>query len=182
MVGFDTRPLWAAALSVTLTACSGWSPPSAAGLGRALSTYRPVVLQGNVVTHEQAQALRPGMTREEVLAVLGTPLLQSVFHHDRWDYVFTMQRDGQPAQERRFTVYFANDKLQRVQGDDMLPTEREFVQTIGPTEPPGQDGVVLKADPKALAASQAQAAPPPAPLELKLAPARDYPALNQDKP
>jgi len=178
MVGLVARPLWAATLGVLLSACSAWSVPSANSVEGVLSTYRPVVLQGNVVTHEQAQALTPGMTREQVRAVLGTPLLQSVFHQDRWDYVFTMQRAGQAVQERRFTVFFAQDQLQRVAGDDVLPTEREFVQSIGPSEPPGQDKVVLKADPKTLAVTP----PPTAALELKRAPPRDYPALTPTQP
>jgi len=63
MVGLVARPLWAATLGVLLSACSAWSVPSANSIEGVLSTYRPVVLQGNVVTHEQAQALTPGMTR-----------------------------------------------------------------------------------------------------------------------
>jgi outer membrane protein assembly factor BamE len=47
------------------------------------------VVQGNFVSREQVEFLKPGMTRQQVRDVLGTPLVASLFHADRWDYVFT---------------------------------------------------------------------------------------------
>ena len=51
-------------------------------------------MQGNFVSKEQVEALRPGMSRQQVRDILGTPLVTSVFHADRWDYVFTIKRQG----------------------------------------------------------------------------------------
>ena len=83
-------------------------------------------MQGNFVSKEQVDALKPGMAREQVKDILGTALLQDVFHGDRWDYVFTMRRQGTDPQARHLTVYFKGDALDHVEGDTM-PSESEFV-------------------------------------------------------
>ena len=98
-------------------------------LVQAVSPYRIEVVQGNVVSREQASALKPGMSRLQVRDILGTPLLSSVFHADRWDYVFTLNRQGVAPQSRRVTVFFKGDMLDRVEADE-LPTEAEFAATL----------------------------------------------------
>lgn len=89
-----------------------------------LRPYRPDVQQGNVVTREMVDQLRPGMTREQVRFLLGTPLLASVFHADRWDYVYYLKRGrDDERQQRKLTVWFRNDRLDRFEADQM-PEER----------------------------------------------------------
>ena len=107
-----------------LMACS-----SAPGVTRLVTPYRLDIQQGNVVTREQADALKPGMPRVQVRDILGSPLLTSVFHADRWDYVFTFQRQGQEPQERKLTVFFKEDVVERVDAD-ALPTEADFVASL----------------------------------------------------
>lgn len=107
-----------------LTACSGWVNP-----------YRPEVVQGNFVSREQVQALRPGMPRQMVRDILGTPLVTSLFHADRWDYAFTINRQGAQPQQRRFSVFFKGDALDRVEGDP-LPTEAEFAAKLDTRQAP----------------------------------------------
>ena len=120
-----------AALALSGCANSGTEKfgTSVSTLGGIITPYKIDILQGNVVTREQAQALQPGMAREQVRGVLGTPLLASVFHADRWDYVFTFQRQGQPPQQRKLSVFFNGDTLTRIQADE-LPTEAEFVASL----------------------------------------------------
>ena len=69
---------------------SGQQPGGRPGYG----VYKIDIVQGNFVSREQAAALKPGMSRAQVRDILGTPLLTSVFHADRWDYVFTFKRQG----------------------------------------------------------------------------------------
>ena len=78
---------------------------------------------------EQVEALQTGMSRQQVKEVLGSPLLVSVFHADRWDYIFTLRRQGVPEQQRRLTLYFKGDALDRFEGDEM-PSESEFVALL----------------------------------------------------
>jgi outer membrane protein assembly factor BamE len=97
--------------------------------------YKPEVVQGNFVSREQAQALRAGMPRQAVRDVLGTPLVTSLFHADRWDYAFTIRRQGSDPQQRRFSVFFKGDVLDRIEGDP-LPTEAEFAAKLDNRRPP----------------------------------------------
>jgi outer membrane protein assembly factor BamE len=82
-----------------------------------LSPYRIDVRQGNMVTQDMVAKLKPGMTRDQVRFVLGTPLIADIFHADRWDYVYRFQPGRGDLQERKFTVFFADGKLARVAGD-----------------------------------------------------------------
>ncbi|NDD02747.1 MAG: outer membrane protein assembly factor BamE, partial [Betaproteobacteria bacterium] len=88
--------------------------------------YIPEVVQGNFVSKEQKDFLKPGMSRLQVREVLGTPLVSSVFHEDRWDYVFTIRRQGVPPQNFSLSVWFKGELLDRITGDE-LPSETEFV-------------------------------------------------------
>ncbi len=112
---------------LVLPGCS--SLPDMPSIGSLITPYKIDVQQGNVVTREQAQALKPGMARAQVRDILGSPLVTSVFHGDRWDYVFTFRRQGQPLQERKLTVFFKGEVMDRVEADE-LPSEAEFVASL----------------------------------------------------
>ena len=92
--------------------------------------YVPDVIQGNFISSEQYAKLEVGMSREQVRQILGTPLLASYFHANRWDYVFEFKRLGEKiSKERRVTVFFDGDKVTKFNGD-ALPTEVELVAEI----------------------------------------------------
>ena len=120
----------ALALPFVLAACSSVGDATRSTLHK-LTPYKVEVVQGNFVSREQVRVLQRGMSRQQVREILGTPLLTSVFHADRWDYVFTIKRQGVPEQERRLTVFFDGDHFDRAQGDEM-PSESEFVATLDP--------------------------------------------------
>ena len=95
----------------TLAACSS--------VPRLITEYRIDVQQGNVLTQEMVSQLRPGQTKDQVRFILGTPVLMDMFHVNRWDYFYSLQkgRSGE-VETRRFTVFFdADGKLTRVSGD-----------------------------------------------------------------
>jgi len=95
----------------------------------ALTPYRFDVVQGNFVSKEQVQLLQKGMSRRQVRDVLGTPLVASVFHANRWDYAFTLRRQGAEPQQRKISVFFEGDAMLRFEADE-LPTEAEFAARI----------------------------------------------------
>jgi outer membrane protein assembly factor BamE len=105
-----------------------------------LKPYRVDVQQGNFVTREMVDQLREGMqrpegvTREQVRFVLGTPLLTDVFHNNRWDYVFRLQKKTGEVISSRITAIFENNRLARIEGDE-LPTEQEYLAYISGSEP-----------------------------------------------
>ena len=101
-----------------------------AWMNKIFRPYVPDVVQGNFISSEQYAKLQLGMTREQVRQILGTPLLASYFHANRWDYVFEFKRSGQTVgKERHVTVFFDGDKLVKFEGD-ALPTEVELVAEI----------------------------------------------------
>ena len=82
-----------------------------------LAPYRMDIQQGNVVTQEMIDKVKPGMTRSQVRFALGTPLVVDAFHQDRWDYVYFLQKAGTVVEQRRIAVYFKDDRLSRIEGD-----------------------------------------------------------------
>lgn len=133
-------------------------------LASVVTPYKMDIVQGNFVSKEQAAAVQPGMSRTQVRDILGTPLLTSVFHADRWDYVFTFKRQGLASQARQVTVFFKGDVLQRIAADE-LPTEAEFVASLDSGRKAGKVPV-LEMSPEALKALPAPAkvaAPKPLP-------------------
>jgi outer membrane protein assembly factor BamE len=103
---------------------------SSDGFFSRITPYRIEIVQGNVVTREQAEAVRVGMTRAQVRDILGSPLVTSAFHVNRWDYVFTIRRQGAEPQQRRILALFDGDRLTSLDTGGELPSEREFVASI----------------------------------------------------
>ncbi|MDF1486037.1 outer membrane protein assembly factor BamE [Ramlibacter sp. H39-3-26] len=168
------RAACALALCCGMAACSSLDSASERVAG-IVTPYKIEVVQGNFVSREQVQALQIGMGRQQVRELLGTPLVMSLFHADRWDYVFTIKRQGVQPQARRLSVYFKGDVLERFEGDEM-PTEAEFVATLDTHSRKGAAIPPLEATEAQLAkypapAAPAEAAPPPVP-------AVNYPPLE----
>ena len=128
--------LAAAALLAALAGCTSVDNYSRS-LVNAITPYKVEVVQGNFVSREQVEALQKGMNREQVRNILGTPLVTSLFHADRWDYVFSLRRQWVEPQQRRLTVYFKDDMMERAEGDTM-PSEAEFVSTLQVKNRPGK--------------------------------------------
>lgn len=88
-----------------------------AGCSEFPGVYKIDIPQGNVVTQEMVDQLRPGMTPSQVRYVLGTPLINDSFSENRWDYIYSIkQGDGQRFQER-ISLFFEDGKLVRLGGD-----------------------------------------------------------------
>lgn len=114
--------------ALALVACSSLDKLSLA-VPTVVTPYSMDIVQGNVVTSEQLAALQLGMPRAQVQSILGTPLLVSAFHAQRWDYTFTLKRQGVASQERHVTVFFKDDRLERIEADP-LPSEADFVGSL----------------------------------------------------
>jgi outer membrane protein assembly factor BamE len=93
------------------------------------SPYRPDIQQGNFVSQEMLTQLKLGQTRDQVKFILGTPLLADAFHANRWDYPFYLARGNGELTTSRVTVFFKDDKLERIDGGN-LPSEREYIARL----------------------------------------------------
>jgi outer membrane protein assembly factor BamE len=78
--------------------------------------HRIDIQQGNVVAPETFLKIRNGMTKTEVRNLAGTPLLTDIFHANRWDYYFRNEKRGELVEQNRFTVYFENERVVRIEG------------------------------------------------------------------
>jgi outer membrane protein assembly factor BamE len=91
--------------------------------------YKIEVQQGNVITQEMVDKLKPGMTRSQVRFVLGSPMISDAFHDNRWDYIYRLEQKGKLVEQRTLVVFFEEDKLVRIGGT--------FSQVaFGRTQPP----------------------------------------------
>ena len=159
-------------------------PASLKGFIAFVSPYKPDIIQGNVVTTEQITQVKPGMTKVQVKEILGSPLITDPFHADRWDYVFTLRRQGFDDQQRSFVVLFEKDQVLKIDAP-VLPSEDEFVASISrkklPTSTPKLE--LTDAERAALPAPVAVAAPATSASAVVLAGAtRTYPPLESTTP
>jgi len=106
------------AIAALLPACKSVDVPKVPGV----TPYRMVIQQGNFISQEMVSQLKPGMSKEQVRFILGTPLVTDIFHADRWDYVFYRELPNGKREQRNLSVVFEKDKLARVLGD-LLPAE-----------------------------------------------------------
>jgi outer membrane protein assembly factor BamE len=125
---FRTQSALVVMACMVLASCSNLSG-SAVNPVNWITPYKIDVIQGNFIAKEQVEQLRAGMSRDQVKAVLGTPLMASLFHGDRWDYIFTLKRQGIAPQSFKYTVFFKGDALERFEGDSM-PSEAEFIAKL----------------------------------------------------
>ncbi|WP_456404446.1 outer membrane protein assembly factor BamE [Thiolapillus sp.] len=142
------------ALSASLSACSNididkdtWDVFGNA-IPRALDklpfVYRPQIIQGNLITQDNVNLLQPGMHKKQVQLVMGTALIQDIFHDDRWDYYYGMGI-GHIELEKHLTLFFEDDRLVRIVGDyqplppiqgEGAPHDPKTIITVPDWQPP----------------------------------------------
>ena len=97
--------------------------------------HKVTVQQGNVITQEMIDSLKPGMTRTQVAYIMGEPVVRNTFDQDRWDYIYTLEVPGIYGDEKRISLHFNADKLAYFTGDyvpsDEQPEEAEDEATPG---------------------------------------------------
>ena len=96
-----------------ISSCSGFRFPG---------VHKITIQQGNVISQNMINKLKPGMTESQVRFVLGNPVVDDSLDLDRWDYVYTVQIAGGDTIRRRLVVYFENGRLSHFDGN-FKPTE-----------------------------------------------------------
>ncbi len=99
--------------------------------------YKPTIQQGNVIDQEQVDKLKPGMSKRQVRFLLGTAMIDDVFHDNRWDYTYTKGVGSTPSDIKHVTLIFDNDRLLRISGDyrpmpadQQKKVDKEIVVTV----------------------------------------------------
>ncbi|WP_263144761.1 outer membrane protein assembly factor BamE [Pseudomonas sp. RIT-PI-AD] len=113
----NTKLLLASLTFTGLVALAGCSFPG---------VYKIDIQQGNVVTQDMIDQLKPGMTRRQVRFIMGNPLITDTFHANRWDYLYSIQPGGGKRQQERVSLSFdGNDQLIGLAGDFMPGVSRD---------------------------------------------------------
>lgn len=103
-----TAALLSALCLLALAACS------VPGLPRV---HKVTVQQGNVITQEMIDRLKPGMTRSQVAYLMGEPVYRNPFDDDRWDYIYTLEIPGYFETQQQVSLYFEDGVLAYFTGD-----------------------------------------------------------------
>ncbi|WP_051536613.1 outer membrane protein assembly factor BamE [Nitrosospira briensis] len=93
--------------------------------------YKIEIQQGNVITQEMVNKLKPGMTRSQVRFALGSPMISDAFHENRWDYVYRLEQRGKLVEQRHLAVFFEGDKL--------VSTNGTFTPSLAFVQPPSTE-------------------------------------------
>lgn len=105
--------------------------------------YKLDVQQGNLFDKTSVETLKPGMTKRQVLLVMGSPSIISPFDQNRWDYISTLREGRGDMKSKDLTLYFENDTLARIEGDyfpedpqQLIKEARKYKRQYPDTENP----------------------------------------------
>ena len=89
--------------------------------------YKQPIYQGNLLEKTNVDQLQAGMSKQQVLVLLGTPSIEDPFHHDRWDYTAS-QRVGRLGRTeiKNLTLHFEGDTLASWEGDYFPEQDQEL--------------------------------------------------------
>ncbi|MCX7098177.1 MAG: outer membrane protein assembly factor BamE [Methylococcales bacterium] len=79
--------------------------------------YTVAVQQGNIIEQSMVDQLRPNMNKRQVLYIMGSPMLNDVFHTNRWEYLYSDKPSGEDRVQKQLTLVFENDQIVAIQGD-----------------------------------------------------------------
>lgn len=79
------------------------------------------IQQGNAIKSDDLKKLTVGMSKKQVLLLLGTPLIRDVFHDSRWDYVYTLKGSNSNTKTMRLTLYFKASTLNKIDNVSYVP-------------------------------------------------------------
>jgi len=81
--------------------------------------YRIPIQQGTVIEQSMVYKLKPGMDKDQVRFIMGTPVIVDPFHSNRWDYIYTFKKGSDRVREQRHvTLHFDdNEQLSHISGD-----------------------------------------------------------------
>ncbi|MDQ3260049.1 MAG: outer membrane protein assembly factor BamE [Pseudomonadota bacterium] len=82
-----------------------------------LTPYKLPIQQGNIIESESLPKLKSGMSKNQAAQVLGTPLLNDIFHANRWDYVHYLNKRGRMSEQKHVALIFEEEKLVRLVGE-----------------------------------------------------------------
>lgn len=96
--------------------------------------YKVRVEQGNIIDQEMISKLEAGQTKEQVVYILGSPLVDDTFSTDRWDYIYRVKHDNKYLRRKNLTVYFKNGLLESFEHTGVEKKHTAAEEAKGPAE------------------------------------------------
>lgn len=97
--------------ALLLGGCSSW-------------VYRIDIPQGNFLEQKMVNKLRVGMSKEQVLFILGSPVARNAFADNKWNYLYTLDKNKSDNNRWELVIHYDdNDKVADVSGDFKRPED-----------------------------------------------------------
>ena len=96
---------------LSLSGCGAWWLPRA---------HKIEIQQGNVLPDEAVASIVEGMTRREVVNILGEPVVFNPKNGVRWDYIYSINSSGDSPDAKRLTIMFENDRVVNIEKDGFI--------------------------------------------------------------
>ena len=113
-------------------------------LSACIRPFQPNVQQGNIINNSDLAEIQYGMNKQEVLFILGTPLVIDPFNESRWDYYYSNNnKRTRETETRLITAFFDGDKLIKLQGD----VDLDNVEKLDPSTEDKQHGGTVFTEP-----------------------------------
>ena len=105
----------------------------------ALTPYKLPIQQGNIVSAEAVAKLKSGMSKNQAAQALGTPLINDLFHANRWDYVHYLSKRGNMSEKNHVALIFEDEKLARLVGKGVPALEPMAATELPAAAPEAQN-------------------------------------------
>lgn len=97
--------------------------------------YRLDIQQGNILDQDDIDKLRPGLTKNQVVFVLGSPVISDGFSDDQWVYLYSYRNSKlDELNKKKLVLTFKDDKLVSASSTDYKIPETLNVNTTAPQQ------------------------------------------------
>ncbi len=93
-----------------------------------VKTYKADIHQGNVITLQDINKIKIGMTKEEVEKILGSPAIIDLFHNNQWEYINYSKMPNSQDIKYHISLKFAGNTLKEINKKDIAQLEKATVK------------------------------------------------------
>lgn len=101
----------------------------------AACVYKRDLPQGNLITPDMISQLQPGMSRQQVVQVMGSPLMYNAFDDSSWDYVYRMKDADDNITEKQVSLVFNGNRLANINTSGEIGAEPSGKRQDAPVSP-----------------------------------------------
>lgn len=99
MINMIYRIIVLISLSTLFCACAHYAP------------HHRVIQQGNFIKENQLEQIKIGMTKRQVIHIMGSPVLNTLYSDNKLEYVFTITTDHKITEFEKVVISFDENNL-----------------------------------------------------------------------